>query len=73
MDVAVAKYPDVDISFFNGKSRSTTVVTAVMCLALKKGVEETLSMIQDRRSMAEPNSNFLKQLKQLHSNGDFNL
>ena len=46
---------------------------AVMCLALKKTVEEILLVIKERRNMAEPNNNFLKQLKQFHSNGDFNL
>ena len=46
---------------------------AVMCFALKKSVEEVLLMVKQKRNMAEPNSNFLQQLKQFHSNGDFNL
>ena len=44
-----------------------------MCLALKRSVEEVLGMIKEKRNMAEPNMNFLRQLKQFHSNGDFNL
>ena len=64
--------PSSDFSL-QGKSRSTTVVAAILCLALKKNVEETLSLIKEKRHMAEPNINFVRQLKQLYSNGHFDL
>ena len=56
-----------------GKSRSTTVVAAVLCFALKRNVEETLGLIKEKRHMAEPNINFVQQLKKLYSNGRFDL
>ena len=44
-----------------------------MCFALKTNVEETLSLIKEKRNMAEPNINFVQQLKKLYSNGHFDL
>ena len=54
-----------------GKSRSTTVVAAILCFAEKRNVEETLGLIKEKRHMAEPNINFVRQLKQFYSNGHF--
>ena len=54
-----------------GKSRSTTVLAAVLCFMTNKTVDEILKFIKSKRSMADPNTNFLNQLKVLEKNGDF--
>eukprot|EP00092_Neocalanus_flemingeri_P001069 GFUD01001140.1.p1 GENE.GFUD01001140.1~~GFUD01001140.1.p1 ORF type:complete len:223 (+),score=59.39 GFUD01001140.1:123-791(+) len=54
-----------------GKSRSTTVVAAILCWALQQPVEEILAMIKTKRNMADPNMNFVRQLKDFEKLGYF--
>ena len=54
-----------------GKSRSTPLVVASLCLEWHKPVQEVLAYVQERRNMAEPNYNFLTQLSKMEANGDF--
>ena len=55
-----------------GKSRSSTVVVASLCLEWRRPVMEVLAFVQEKRNMAEPNYNFMAQLKKMEANGDFN-
>ena len=55
-----------------GKSRSSTVVVATLCLEWRKPVMEVLAFVKEKRNMAEPNDNFMTQLNKLEANGDFN-
>ena len=55
-----------------GKSRSSTVVVASLCLEWRRPVMEVLAFVQEKRNMAEPNYNFMTQLKKMEANGDFN-
>jgi len=54
-----------------GKSRSSTVVVAIMCWARQLSVQSSLAMIREKRSMAEPNNNFVNQLQQFEKLGYF--
>merc|ERR1712142_464698 len=54
-----------------GKSRSSTLVVAIMCWAMQLSVESSLAMVKEKRSMAEPNNNFVKQLLQFEKLGYF--
>ena len=47
-----------------GRSRSSTVVVSIMCWARQLSVQTSLAFIREKRSMAEPNSNFVNQLQQ---------
>ena len=40
-----------------GKSRSSTVVVATLCLEWRKPVMEVLAFVKEKRNMAEPNNN----------------
>ena len=55
-----------------GKSRSSTVVVATLCLEWRKPVMEVLAFVKEKRNMAEPNHNFMTQLNKMEANGDFN-
>ena len=55
-----------------GKSRSSTVVVATLCLECRKPVMEVLAFVKEKRNMAEPNNNFMTQLNEMEANGDFN-
>ena len=54
-----------------GKSRSTTVLAAVLCFMTNQTISEILNFIKSKRSMADPNINFRKQLKDFEKNGNF--
>ena len=54
-----------------GKSRSTTVLVAILCIELEKPVSEILAFVKNKRSMADPNPNFFQQLLRLESEGCF--
>ena len=55
-----------------GKSRSSTLVVATLCLEWRRPVMEVLAFVKEKRNMAEPNINFMTQLKKMEANGDFN-
>ena len=73
----VKKYLDKGSSVLvhcaQGKSRSTTVMAAVLCFMTAQPVHEIVQFIKSKRSMADPNVNFCKQLKDFERNGDFKL
>ena len=48
-----------------GKSRSTTVLTAFLQTQLGTSIDDTLAFIKSKRNMAEPNENFIQQLKNM--------
>ena len=52
-----------------GKSRSTTVLAAFLCSHLRDSVDNILAFIKSKRSMAEPNANFVDQLHALEKSG----
>lgn len=47
-----------------GKSRSATVVIACVMVLLEMNFEDALKFVQEKRSVAQPNPNFVKQLKE---------
>ncbi len=51
-----------------GKSRSTTLVLAYLMILNKTNLQDTLSLLKSKRRMAEPNKNFMKQLKMFENN-----
>ena len=51
-----------------GKSRSTTLVLAYLMVLNKKKLQDTLSLVKSKRRMAQPNKNFMKQLKNFEHN-----
>ena len=55
-----------------GKSRSSTVVVAALCLEWRRPVAEVLAFVKEKRNMVEPNINFMTQLNNMEANGDFN-
>ena len=54
-----------------GKSRSSTVVVATLCLEWRRPVMEVLAFVKEKRNMAEPNINFMTQLIKMEANGEF--
>ena len=54
-----------------GKSRSSTVVVATLCLEWRRPVMEVLAFVREKRNMAEPNINFMTQLIKMEANGEF--
>ena len=52
-----------------GKSRSATVVAAFLCSHLRDSVDNILAFIKSKRSMAEPNANFVDQLHSFEKRG----
>ncbi len=46
-----------------GRSRSVSFVVAYLMLKEKISLNKALDFVQSRRSIANPNGNFLKQLK----------
>jgi len=55
-----------------GKSRSSSVVLCFLSWKLKTSVIESLSYIQSRRNMAQPNQNFMDQILNFERSGQLN-
>lgn len=55
-----------------GKSRSAVIVVCFLCWILHLSVEDSLALLKTKRSMAQPNYNFMEQLFQLERSGLFN-
>jgi len=54
-----------------GRSRSTVLVLCILCWSLDLSLTQALTMVQERRAMAEPNSNFMEQLSRMEREGRF--
>ena len=70
---AITSGKSVVVHCAQGKSRSTTVVLAYVCSAMKARVTvaEGLALVKERRAMAGPNSSFMKQLQDFEATGLF--
>jgi len=59
----LSKGEKVLIHCFAGKSRSTTIMISYLIKYHKMSVDEALKLIREKRSVAQPNMGFLKQLR----------
>jgi protein-tyrosine phosphatase len=53
---------NVLVHCFAGAQRSVTIIAAYLIRKWKKGADEVLAYIKERRKIAEPNEGFVKQL-----------
>ena len=47
------------------------MVAAILCWATQQSVDDVLAIVKSKRSMADPNNNFVNQLKQFEKLGYF--
>jgi protein-tyrosine phosphatase len=68
---AVSNEKNVVVHCAQGKSRSSTVVCAYIMAHKDFSPEEALKFVQQKRSIAEPNISFMKQLNEFHKSEEF--
>ena len=57
--------------FFQGKSRSSTIVVAYVMAFLSLPHDQALEFVQEKRKMAQPNPGFLTLLSNLNNAKEF--
>jgi len=71
MDKALDTGQSVLVHCAQGKSRSSTIVLCFLTWKLQTPVNESLTVLQKRRNMAQPNQNFMQQILRFERNGQF--
>eukprot|EP01080_Neovahlkampfia_damariscottae_P006556 gene6556-10719_t len=71
IDECVSNGENVAVHCAQGKSRSSTVVVAYIMVEKDLSVNDALKFVKSKRSLAEPNLSFIKQLTEFSKSNEF--